>query len=129
MVFITTKPNDNLKIVRDKAPNVKVLITDETLHATYIEAAKICDSDYFWVVTENQKIVDNFDFEYSIQFDMPERSRIWCCKTNLTDVGFEYSGVKLLPRNATIHMNTASTDIIKSIAPLEPILQLSNTLN
>jgi hypothetical protein len=129
VVFITTKANDNLKIVRDKAPNVKVLITDETLHATYIEAAKICDSDYFWVVTENQKIVDNFDFEYSIQFDMPERSRIWCCKTNLTDVGFEYSGVKLLPRNATIHMNTASTDIIKSIAPVEPILQLSNTLN
>jgi hypothetical protein len=120
VVFITTKTTDNLDLVRSKAPNVKILSTNQISNVSYVEAAKMCDSDYFWVVTENQKIVDNFEFEYSITFDTPEISRVWCSKSNLTDVGFEYNGVRLMPRTATIRMSTV---------PIEPILQLSNTLN
>lgn len=128
-VFITTKPTDNIDIVKKKSPNVKILTVDNISHASYIQAAKMCESDYFWAITENQKLVDNFELEYNVDFNAPEISRVWCSKSTANDVAFVYDGVKLLPRLATIHLDVNNPDILKSVAPVETVLYLSNTIN
>lgn len=129
VVFITTQATNNIDIVKNKAPNMKLLTTNQITHDTYIEAAKMCETDYFWVVTEKQKLVDGFEFIYNIDFNIKEIVRVWCNKSSIDNSEFEYDGVKLLPRTATIHLNTQTTDILKSIATVETILQLSNTVN
>jgi hypothetical protein len=130
VVFISfNEPNadKNYELVKQKAPKAKRLNGVVGIHNAHIEAAKLCETDYFWVVDADSILVDTFEFEYQIEFNEPEKVRVWRSKNPVNDLIYGNGGVKLLPRMATIRMNTNNTDMTTSISKLyEPILKVSN---
>jgi hypothetical protein len=106
-VFFIGSKEKNFNRLLEKEP--KAIKAD-----SYIEAAKIATTDYFWVVDENQYILDRFDFEFNIPFYDQPKTRVW---RNQTDSGYSDNGVKLLHRFSTI---------IDAQLPVESIFELSS---
>jgi hypothetical protein len=130
IVFISyNEPNAdrNYQLLTKMAPKAKRINGVKGIHNAHIEAAKLCESDYFWVVDGDAVIVDNFVFEHNIGFYEPEKVRVWRSKNSVNDLIYGNGGVKLLPRMATIRMQTNRPDMTTSICNLyEPIIKLSN---
>jgi hypothetical protein len=130
VVFISyDEPNadKNFELLKEKAPHAKRIHGIKGIHQAHYEAAKICESDYFWVVDADAIILDNFVFEYKIEFYSPEKVRVWRSKNNVNDLIYGNGGVKLLPRMATLRMNMNSPDMTTSICKFyDPIMIVSN---
>lgn len=130
VVFISyDEPNcdKNFELLKQKAPNAKRVHGVKGIHQAHYEAAKLCESDYFWVVDADAIIVDNFEFEYKIEFYSIEKVRVWRSKNIVNDLIYGNGGVKLLPRMSTLRMNMNSPDMTTSICKhYEPIMRVSN---
>ena len=106
-VFFVGSNNTNFARLLDKEP--KALRVD-----SYKEAALQATTDYFWVVDENQYIVDRFEFEFNVPFYDTAKTRVW---RNQTDSGYGEHGVKLLHRFSTI---------LDAALPIESIFEISS---
>ena len=96
------------------------------IHNAHIAAAKLCETDYFFVVDADAKIIENI-FDYKIDFYAPERVSVWRSKNPINDLVYGNGGVKLLPRMATIRMRTDKPDMTTSICHnYQPIMKISN---
>jgi hypothetical protein len=130
IVFISyyEKNSDyHYKKLCERFPRAKRIVGAVGAHQTYVQAAKLCDTDYIWIVDANAEIVDDFNFDYVVSFYDVLKVRIWRAKNFVNDLISGYGGVKLLPRTATIRMNTSNPDINKSICnTIEPIMVVSN---
>lgn len=131
IVFVSyNEPNAdrNYQLLTKIAPKAKRISGIKGIHNAHIEAAKLCETDYFWVVDGDAVMVDNFTFEHNIDFYEPEKVRVWRSKNPVNGLVYGNGGVKLLPRMATIRMQTNKPDMTTSICNLyEPIIKLSNT--
>jgi hypothetical protein len=98
----------NYNILINRYPKAKILhdITDP--HLAYLEAAKMCSTDYFWVVDHNSVISEDFDFIYNFDFYEPDVARVFLAADKNGDYGTE-GAVKLLPRMSTIREDTLGT--------------------
>lgn len=130
VVFLSydeSNSDKNFELLKNKAPNAKRVHGVKGIHQAHYEAAKLCESDYFWVVDADAIIVDNFVFEYKIDFYSPETVRVWRSKNSVNDLIYGNGGVKLLPRMATLRMNMNSPDMTTSISKrYEPVMFVSN---
>jgi hypothetical protein len=121
VVFISyNEPNSdrNFERLLEKVPKAKRMNGVKGIENARVAAAKLCDTDYFWVVESDAKLSDNFEFEFKIDFYEPEASRVWRSKNPVNDLISDYGGVRLLPRSNTI---------LGGNKPLYPIIKLSNT--
>lgn len=112
IVFVSNdEPNSekNYQILVDRFPQVKRATTE-------VEAARLCTTDYFWVVDHNAIIVDEFDFIYTFGFYEPETNRVFIARDKEGNTGTE-GAVKLLSRMSTIRMDTL---------PVEEVVILTN---
>jgi hypothetical protein len=112
IVFISNdEPNSekNYQILVDRFPQVKRATTE-------VEAARLCTTDYFWVVDHNAIIVDEFDFIYTFGFYDPEVNRVFIARDSEGNTGTT-GAVKLLSRMSTIRMDTS---------PVEEVVILTN---
>jgi len=117
----------NYEALLAKCPGAKRVNGVDGIHKAHIEAAKLCSSDYFWVVDADAELVDNFEFEYQIDFHEQEAVRVWRSKNPVNDLIYGNGGVKLLPRAATARMSLDKPDMTTSICDLYyPIIKVSN---
>ena len=117
----------NLERVRQKRPDVKEVSGVKGIHNAHLAAAKLCETDYFWVVDGDAELVDDFKFECDIEFNEPEAVRVWRSVNPINKLVYGNGGVKLLPRMATIRMNSNTTDMTTSISKIyKPIPIISN---
>lgn len=120
----------NYQRILDRFPYAKRINGVDGIHNAHKEAAKICTTDYFWVVDADAEIVDTFDFKYDVPFYEEPKVRVWRSKNAVNDLVYGNGGVKLLPRMNVIRMSTTSVDMTTSISHLyEPIFELSNINN
>lgn len=130
VVFISYDEPDadaNYELLKQKVPHAKRVHGVKGIHKAHYEAAKLCESDYFWVVDGDAIILDNFTFEYKIDFFGPEVVRVWRSKNSVNDLIYGNGGVKLLPRTATLRMDMNSPDMTTSICKhYDPIMLVSN---
>lgn len=130
IVFISyneTNADENYKNLKDRFPRAKRIHGVKGIHNAHIEAAKLCSTDYFWVVDGDAEIVDNFNFDYRVHFYDTLKVRVWRAKNPVNDLIYGYGGVKLLPRIATVRMRTDRPDMTTSICnQYEPIMVISN---
>jgi len=77
-----------------------------------IEAAKVCNSDYFWVVDHNAIIVDDFDFIYYFDFFGPLTNKTFMAKNLNTNTSGPEGAVKLLPRMSTIRQDNIEDEFV-----------------
>jgi hypothetical protein len=130
IVFISYyEPNSdyNYKKLCERFPRAKRINGVRGIHQAHIEAAKLCETDYIWIVDGDAEIVNDFNFDYVVPFFHHEVVRVWRSKNPINDLVYGYGGVKLLPRTSTIRMNKDKPDMTTSICKhYEPIMVISN---
>lgn len=133
IVFISyDEPNADktYESLQERYPKIKRVDKVQGIHNAHIRAAKLCNTDYFWVIDGDNDVVEDFAFEYDIDFYEEPKVRVWRCKNPINGLVYGYGGVKLLPRMQTIRMNTSTADMTTSISKLyEPIFKISSVTN
>jgi hypothetical protein len=114
----------------ERFPRAKRVHGVEGIHAAHIEAAKLCDTDMFWVVDADAEIIDKFAFDYYVPAYDPDSRKtvhVWKSQNPINSLVYGYGAVKLLPRELTLNMDTSKPDMTTSISPLfKTINRISN---
>ena len=133
IVFISyNEPNadENYNALRKRFPKAKRIHGIKGIHQAHIEAAKICNSDMFWIVDGDAQIVDGFNFDHQIpQYDTNAKNTVyvWRSINPINDLVYGYGGIKLLPRKLTINMDTSKPDMTTSISSkFKAVNEISN---
>lgn len=120
----------NFNRLVSRFPRAKRINGIKGIHQAHLAAAKICTTDYFWVVDADAEIVDTFNFTFDVPFYEEPKVRVWRSKNSVNDLVYGNGGVKLLPRMNVIRMSTSTVDMTTSISKLyEPVFELSNINN
>jgi hypothetical protein len=113
VVFISNdEPNSekNFAILQEKVPEAKRA-------TSLVEASKITSTDFFWAVDHNSIVVDQFDFEYNIDFFGPLKEYVFIAKNSKTGEFNKDGAVRLIPRMTAYRQETV---------PEEPVIIFSN---
>ena len=95
IVLITYK-QDNADELLKRLPERTVLVQDvDGIFEAHQEAAKLCDSDMFWVVDGDAEVVEDFDFSYIPDVYDREVTHVWHSLNPVTGEEYGYGGVKL----------------------------------
>lgn len=118
---------ENYIRLKERFPRIKRVHGVKGIHNAHIEAAKLCSTDYFWVVDGDAEIVDDFNFDYVVPFYDILKVRVWRAMNPVNGLIYGYGGVKLLPRIACVKMSKDKPDMTTSICNVyEPIMVVSN---
>lgn len=86
------------------------------IHQAHIAAATKCRTKMFWVVDGDSTILDSFDFHDPAELWKPEESvYVYQSQNPINGLSYGYGGIKLLPRERTINMDTTTVDMSTSI--------------
>ncbi len=120
----------NYNNLLERFPRAKRIHGVEGIHQAHIEAAKLCDTNMFWVVDADAEIIDKFAFDYYVPAYDPDGRKtvhVWKAQNPINSLVYGYGAVKLLPRLLTLNMNTAKPDMTTSISPyFKSINRISN---
>lgn len=119
--------NINFNKLKTRFPYAIHLHGIKGIHEAHIQAAKLCSTDYFYVVDGDAEVLDDFNFDYTVPFYDALKVRVFRAKNPVNNLVYGYGGIKLLPRTAVIHMNKNKPDMTTSICDFyEPINIISN---
>lgn len=97
------------------------------IHNAHIEAAKLSNTEMFWVVDADAIIVDSFNFIFQIPYYEKDTVYVWQSQNPINDLVYGYGGIKLLPKDLTMCMNLNTIDMTTSISSrFKPINEVSN---
>jgi hypothetical protein len=97
------------------------------IHNAHKQAAKLVNTDMFWVVDADAIIVDNFKFDYQIVRHNYNTVYVWRSSNPINNLEYGYGGVKLLPTKETLNMDMNSADMTTSISSkFQAVPALSN---
>jgi len=97
------------------------------IHQAHIEAAKLATTKMFWVVDVDADLLSDFNFDIILDPSEEDIVHVWKSKNPINDLEYGYGGVKLLPTQLTLNMNTSSPDMTTSISPrFKSMSQISN---
>jgi len=119
IVFISyQEPNadENYERILKRFPNCKRVHGVKGIHQAHIEAAKLCDTDMFWIIDGDAIIVDDFKFDYQVARWDKECVHVWRSQNPINDMVYGYGGVKLFPTELTVNMDTSKPDMTTSIS-------------
>jgi len=130
IVFISyqeSNAEENYNHLLKIAPTAKRINNVKGIHKAHIEAAKIVNTEMFWVVDGDALIENNFSFNYQVPKWQQDTVHVWHSKNPVNDLTYGYGGVKLLPTNLTCNMDTSKTDMTTSISnKFKAVPELSN---
>ena len=115
----------NWQRLKSRFPRAKRISNVKGIHQAHIEAAKIVESEMFWVVDGDAHIVEEFNFDY----EDPEiyTVHVWRSVNPVNDLEYGYGGVKLLPTQMTLDMDLSKPDMTTSISnKFKSVDELSN---
>jgi hypothetical protein len=119
IVFISyAEPNadDNYNALKARFPRAKRVHGVKGIHQAHIEAAKLCDTDMFWIVDGDAQIVDDFNFDYVPEYHNKEAVHVWRSQNPINGLVYGYGGIKLFPTQHTINMDVNKPDMTTSIS-------------
>lgn len=119
IVFISyneLNAEENLARLKDRFPLVKHVKGVKGIHQAHIEAAKRSFTPMFWVVDADAIILDTFNFDYTVTPEEYDIVHVWRSRNPINGLEYGYGGVKLLPKQLTLKMDTSSTDMTTSIS-------------
>ena len=86
------------------------------IHQAHIAAATKSMTKMFWVVDGDSEVVDTFNFYDPASLWKPEESVfVYRSQNPINGLIYGYGGIKLLPRDLTINMDTNNIDMTTSI--------------
>jgi len=130
IVFISyDEPNAdaNYKILQQRFPKAKRIHGVKGIHQAHIDAAKLCDTEMFWVVDGDSELLPSFDFSHAVnRYDL-DLVHIYQSINPINGLVYGYGGVKLLPTKLTIDMNINAADMTTSISSkIKVMKEISN---
>ena len=130
IIFISyQEPNaeENFRQLQSRFPIAQRVHGVKGIHQAHIEAAKKACTKMFYVVDGDALIEDDFNFDYKVPEKDMNAVHVWRSKNPVNELVYGYGGVKLLPTNLTLNMNTETTDMTTSISDrFRPMEQISN---
>jgi hypothetical protein len=130
IVFISyqeTNADENYTKLLVKCPTAKRVHGVKGIHQAHIAAAKLCNTDMFWIVDGDAVLVDDFDFDYQVARWDKETVHVWRSQNPVNGLVYGYGGVKLFPKNLTINMDVSKPDMTTSISSkFKAIPEISN---
>ena len=116
IVLITYK-QDNADELLKRLPERTVLVQDvDGIFEAHQEAAKLCDSDMFWVVDGDAEVVDDFDFSYIPDVYDREVTHVWHSLNPVTGEEYGYGGVKLFNTRQVIEATSWGMDFTTGLS-------------
>ena len=119
IVFISyneTNAEENLARLKERFPLVKHVKGVTGIHQAHIAAAKRVFSPMFWVVDADAIVLDSFNFNYEVTKEEYDIVHVWRSRNPINNLEYGYGGVKLLPKQLTLQMDTTSTDMTTNIS-------------
>lgn len=133
IVFISSnEPNadENYNLLKQRYPQAKRVHGVKGIHQAHVSAAKLCNTEMFWVVDGDAEILDTFDFDHQIaRYDVDGRSTVyvWRSYNPVNSLVYGYGGVKLLPTELTKNVDVNSADMTTSISKnFKAVAEMSN---
>ena len=131
VVFISyNEPNadENYNKLLDTCPRAKRVHGVKGIHQAHINAANLCDTDMIWVVDGDAVIENNFNFNLVMSSYDIDCVHVWRSLNPINNLEYGNGGVKLLPRQLTLDMNTKTSDMTTSISKkFKAMNSISNT--
>ena len=128
IAFISYKePNadKNWENLISRFPWAKRISRVRGIHMAHIAAASKCFTNMFWVVDGDAEVLESFDFSFTTK--ETNFVHVWRSRNPVNDLEYGYGGVKLLPRLATLNMDTTKPDMTTSISQhFRPMPEVSN---
>jgi hypothetical protein len=106
-----------LKKIADLPNKVYRIHGVKGIHQAHIAAAKLSTTNMFWVVDVDADLLPNFKFDIKLDTSEEDIVHVWKSKNPINDLVYGYGGVKLLPTQLTLNMNTSSPDMTTNISP------------
>ena len=108
--------DENYRKLLERFPRAKRIHGVKGIHQAHIEAAKLVDTCMLWVVDGDAEIVDDFNFDHEVSTYEKDIVHVWRSKNPINDLVYGYGGVKLLPTDLTLNMDTFKPDMTTSIS-------------
>lgn len=97
------------------------------IHLAHIAAAKFATTKMFWVVDADAEVLPTFKFKIKLDPSEEDIVHVWRSINPINGLEYGYGGVKLLPRNLTLNMDTTNPDMTTSISSrFKAIEEVSN---
>ena len=122
IVFISNgelNADENYENLLKLYPNAKRVDKVKGIHQAHIEAAKQVDTNMFWVVDGDAQLLEDFELEHQIahyDIDGLKTVFVWRSLNPVNNLIYGYGGVKLLPTQMTLDMDTNTPDMTTSIS-------------
>ncbi len=118
--YFESNADKNFKLLLDnldsKSRNVYRINGIKGIHQAHIEAAKLAQTDMFWVVDADAVIEDTFKFDYEVSRYELNIVHVWRSRNPVNGLEYGNGGIKLLPRQMTIDMDMSKPDMTTSIS-------------
>ena len=130
IVFISYQEpsaDEYYRYLANRFPHAKRVHGVKGIHQAHIEAAKLCDTDMFWIVDGDALIDSNFKFDYQVARWDRDTVHVWRSVNPINDLVYGYGGVKLFPTELTLNMDTSKPDMTTSISSkFKAVQEISN---
>ena len=130
VIFISyNEPNadENFNKLLSFRPDAKRVQGVKGIHNAHIKAAELSSTNMLWVVDGDAIIDESFNFSYQVPIWDKETVHVWHSRNPINNLEYGYGGVKLLPRELTKKLDTATTDMTTSISKSFKVIdQVSN---
>lgn len=131
IVFISYQEptaDEYYKYLTDRFPRAKRIHGVKGIHQAHIAAAKLCETDMFWIVDGDALVDSNFKFNYQVPRWDRETVHVWRSVNPINDLVYGYGGIKLFPTQLTINMDTSRPDMTTSVSSkFKAVQEISNT--
>ena len=84
------------------------------IHNAHVEAAKLANTSYFYVVDGDAKVVQDFKFAHTAE--ETDVVHVYRSSNPINNLTYGYGGIKLLPTTLTLNMDTTTNDMTTSIS-------------
>jgi hypothetical protein len=86
------------------------------IHQAHIEAAKQVNTKMFWVMDADAKILPGFKFDIKLDPSEEDIVHVWRSINPVNGLEYGYGGVKLLPTQLTLNLDTNTVDMTTNIS-------------
>jgi hypothetical protein len=118
---------ENWKKVVSKVPYAQRVHGVEGIFEAHKEAAKLAQTDMFWVVDGDAEILPNWKFNFQPNIFNRDCIHVWKSRNPINDLEYGYGGLKLFPKNLLDNAISWKVDMTTSIgSKLKVIDEVSN---
>jgi hypothetical protein len=118
--------DENYQKLKSRFPRTKRIHGVKGIMNAHIEAARISNTEYFYVVDADAEISHSFNFDYLPSAWDLDSVHVWYSQNPINDLVYGYGGVKLFPRKKLLDLTNGNIDFTTGLGSSKVIPEISN---